>query len=196
MTPDVPRLLSHPRRLAIARATLDNPLTIREIADRLDTKDGAIRTTVERLAREGLLVRSERSGRRTGMTAAEYQVAPIHVPAVRERADDRGKPSLEENDEVLLVPLAGLAVAARVLSRGRPAAVAWAVRTRDSQLSLMIGLRRNSLPEERDGLLLELRNDGVECGRLHVGESFLPTELFEYADGLTSASCRALPPSA
>lgn len=196
VTADVSRLLSRGRRLDIARVVLDAPLTVGEIAELLETQDGAIRTTVEWLAREGLLVASGRPGRRAGVTALEYRVAPQHVPGVRERCLAGGALVLEEDSEVLLVPLTGLDAAARVLARGRTDAIAWAVRTRDPQLSLMIGLRRDSRPEERDGLLLELREDGVECGRLHVGETFLPSGLVQYAQALATGRRRALPPGA
>src|SRR5215210_2363412 len=134
---DVPHLLEHAGRRAIACAALDGPLTIGEIADRLDTADGAIRTTVERLARVGLLSRSERTARRGGLSVVAYQVSAEHLDVVREQCREAEGPVLEENGEVLLIPFAGLAAAAGVLARARPSALAWAVRTRDPQLSLM-----------------------------------------------------------
>jgi DNA-binding transcriptional ArsR family regulator len=193
MTADVARLLAHPRRRDIASVTLDAPLTVGEIADRLHTKDGAIRTTVETLVRDGLLAKSERPGLGARRGAAEYRVTPEHVVAVREHCRAVEEPTLEDGAEVLLIPLAGLAAAARVLARERPSVVAWAVRTRDPQLSMMLGLHRDAPPDTRDALLLALRDDGVDCARLHVGETFTPSVLFEYAGKLATERRRVLP---
>jgi hypothetical protein len=115
------------------------------------------------------------------------------VDEVRELCREIGGPMLEENGEVLLVPLASLAAAAATLARTRPSSIAWAVRTRDPQLSLMIGLRRDSAPQDRDALLVALRNGGVDCARLYIGESFLPPALFEYAAGVVADEDRSLP---
>jgi hypothetical protein len=160
---DVSQLLSHPRRRGIAQAVLDAPRSIGEIAEVLETKDGAIRTIVENLERDGLLAKSDRPGKKVGTTTAQYQV---------DHAD-----------------------AAAVLARDRPPAIAWAVRTRDPHLSLMVGLRSDSAPDERDALLLNLRYAGVECVRLHIGEIFAPTALFEYAHKLAARTVPALPPA-
>jgi len=190
---DVLSLLDHERRRAIACAALDAPATIGEIATQLGVADGAIRSTVERLVRDELLVRSDRRGDRTGKTAAQYQVDPAHAPEVRERCRGSESATLDRDREILLVPLSGLRAAATVLARGRPPVVGWAVRTPDPQLSLIIGLRLESPPEERDALLLALRESGADCGRVYVGEAFSPPALFGYAEALTAGARPALP---
>lgn len=184
MASDVPRLISHPRRRAIACATLDEALTIGEIAEQLGTKDGAIRSMVQNLFHDGLLIRSERPSRRKGMSAAEYRVDPAYATAVRAGCAGASVPLLEENAEIVLLPLSGLAAAAGVVTSRRPEVIAWAVRTPDPQLSVILGLRRESPPDERDALLLALRDAGVDCARVHLGETFGPAEFLTYAGRL------------
>jgi predicted ArsR family transcriptional regulator len=193
MAADVLALLDHERRRSIACAALDAPVTIGEIADRLDLADGAIRSTVERLARDGLLSRSDQAGRRPGTTVAAYQVAAAYAEQVRERCRPLDAATLDADREVVLVPLAALRAAAVVLTASRPRVVGWAVRTRDPQLSLMLGLRREATPEERDAFVLQLREAGADCGRLFVGESFAPDALFSYAAALAQDEPPALP---
>ncbi len=190
---DVVELLDHPRRRAIACAALEAPQTVGEIAHRIDAADGAIRPVVERMARDGLLVASERPGRGKRSPAVAYQVASDYVHHVSERCRGDDSPPLGEGEELLLVPLGGLSLAAGVLAREKPEVIRWAARTRDPQISLMLGLRPGSPPAGRDRLFLALRDQGVDCVRVHVGEPLTPGALFEYATDLLAGDARSLP---
>jgi hypothetical protein len=184
MSSDVLDLLGHERRRSIACAALEEPLTVGEIAVRLNTVDGAIRSIVKRLKDEGLLLPSERPTSRSGSSVTAYVVAPVYAERVRELCQAEQRPALNEGDELLLIPMTSLASAARYLAEENPGVITWAVRTRDPQLSLMIGLRRDSEPQNRDALLIRLTDAGIETRRLYVGESFSPAELFRYAAAL------------
>ncbi len=162
MPSDVLDLLGHERRRSIACAALEEPLTVGEIAVRLNTVDGAIRSVVKRLKDEGLLLPSERPASRSGSSVTAYVVAPVYAKRVRQLCQTEERPALNDGDEVLLIPMTSLASAARYLQEENPGVIAWAVRTRDPQLSLMIGLRRDSEPQSRDALLIRLTDAGIE----------------------------------
>ena len=188
MSSDALDLLGHERRRSIACAALDEPLTVGEIAVRLKTVDGAIRSVVKGLKDAGLLLPSERSASRSGSSVTAYVVAPVYAERVRELCQTDEEAALNQGDEVLLVPVTSLASAARYLADENPAVIAWGVRTRDPQLSLMIGLRSDSKPQDRDALLIRLTDAGIETRRLYVGESFSPEELFAYAAALEAGT--------
>lgn len=192
---DVLDLLGHDRRRSIACAALHEALTVGEIADRLNTVDGAIRSVVKHLGDEGILVASERPGRRPGSSATAYVVAPAYAERVRQLCETEERPGFNEGDEVVLIPMTSLASAARLLAKEEPRVIAWAVRTRDPQLSLVIGLRGDSEPQDRDALVIRLTAAGIEARRLYIGESFSPAELFRYAADLEAdtRSVGALP---
>jgi transposase-like protein len=192
---DVSALLRGERRRQIARTVLDDHATIGEIARRIGVTDGAIRSVVERMVRDGLLTASQRPGRRGNPIAWTYQVKPAIRDAVGDCCRSDETPVLDLDREILVVPLAGLEAAADVLARSRPRAVGWAVRVRDPRLALMIGFRPDANAAERDATLLSMQSAGADCTRLFVGESMTPAALFAYAASLARGATATLPPA-
>jgi hypothetical protein len=193
MRADVTGLLEHPRRRAIACAALSEPATVGGIAAAIGTSDGAIRSMVERLERDGLLEGTDRPTGRGRNTARVFVVADAHRSAVEVACRRSQSRPVEPDTELMLIPASDLRVAARIIAAAPADLMSWAARLRDSQVGFLVALRPQAPVAERDRSYLQLRDAGSDCRRIFVGESFSPGDITEYARQVSGSPASSLP---